>query len=226
MSKIFPSLKVLGIKHICTEALHLNAREVSTFTTARLSHFEQDEIDYCLPRKTFQTYVKKIIPILIKNDFHVVKVGMPFYSDFFTDIKKVFGKIFSNQYDIINFAFNEIKTGIVTFDDFYNVSVDNKSFFERNFKYVNKYLVKANIHVWGESDGAKKIFSLKGVLNFIWNHDKINSSLRRNQLFRTVVDDNFNPILDKHNNIQLYFDKGIYPTERIINIKNCCYANK
>ena len=221
LEKFMLMAKELNIRHIVTEALHLNKHEVSKFTEKRKNSFEADEIEYALPKKSFQNYVKKVIPILIKNNFHVMKLGMPYYTEFFYDIRKEYKHIFPNQYDIINWCYNNYNKKIVTFDEFYEHTVDNKVFFERKFKYVNKYLLKANIHEWAASKEAKNIFSLKEVLNFIWNNSKIKSSLSRNQSFRIVSDENFNPIKDKNNNIQLYFDKGIYPTQRIININDC-----
>lgn len=54
----------------------------------------------------------------------------------------------------------------------------------------------------------------------MWNNNKYPQSLQRNQAYRTIVDENNNICKDQNNNVLLYFDKGIYPTERIINIKN------
>lgn len=217
LDKFMKICKELDLNHICTEALHLNKREVQTFSKHRAESFNKEEIEYSVDRKGFQNYVKKIIPILIANDFKVMKLGMPYYSEFFYDIRKVFKHIFPNQLDFINHCHNSNKN-IFTFDDFYNTSVDNKNFFEREFKYINKYILKSSIRQWACNEDYKKVFSLKGVLNVFWNDDKFPQSLRRNQAFKTIVDENFEPVLDKNNNIQLYFDKGIYPTERIINL--------
>jgi DNA repair photolyase len=208
----------IDINYICTEALHLNPREVDSFSEARKSQFEPDELEYSVNRKTFQDYVKKMIPILIKNGFETVKLGMPYKSKFYKPIREVFGHIFPNQYDIINYA-NEKGTGVYSFDDFYNVSVDNKPFFEREFKQVNAYLVKMNIHQWADDEFAKSVFSLKEVLRYIWNQNKLPASMQRNQAFRTIVGDGLKPINDANGNVQLYFDAGVYPTERIINVK-------
>jgi DNA repair photolyase len=200
--------KDLNIKHICIEPLHLNKNESS-----KIKGLTQDEISYALNQKaySYQNYAKHIIPIVKQNGFHVVKVGNALYSEFFYDIRKVFTHIFPNQYDFINYCHNEIKKGIVTFDEFYKVSVDNKPFFEREFKYVNKYILRSNIHEWAKTKEAKQIYTLKGVLQFIWNNTKIQSSLTRSKAFRIVVDENNNPIFDKKNNLSLYFNKGIYP---------------
>lgn len=214
-------LKKIGIKHICTEALHLNKREVLSFSEKRKNSFRGNEIVYSSEKKSFQDYVKKIIPIIINNGFHVMKLGMPYKTDFFNDIRAELGKIFPNHYDIINYCHNEYKTHIVTFDEYYNKTVDDKKFFEREFKAINKYILRANIKEWALNENAKQIFSLKGVLNFIWNNPKIKSSISRNQSFRIITDNLYKPIKDEKGNLILYFDKGIYPTERIININNC-----
>jgi len=211
-------LDIIGIKHICLEALHLNDKEVSSFSEERKKRFENDEIEYSTQRKTFQTYVKKVIPYVQNKGFHVMKLGMPFKTDFFKDIRKEFGMIFPNHYDIINYAHEKGK-GNYTFDDYYNVTVDNKKFFEQEFKQVNAYIVKANIHEWAKNEDAKKIFTLKGALNYIWNNGKIKSSLQRNLAFRTIVDDK-NICKDDKNNVILYFDGSIHPEERIVELKN------
>lgn len=211
--------KGIGIYDICTEALHLNKREVDSFSELRTSKFEKEEIEYSVDKKHFQDYVKKVIPILIKNGVNVVKLGMPYKTDFYKKIKESLGHIFPNQYDIINYAHKK-GIGIYTFNDFYEVSVDNKPFFERTFKQINSYLVKANIHVWSENIECKKAFTLKEVMRQMWNNNKFPQSMQRNQAFRVVVNDEMNPVKDKENNVMLYFDYGVYPTERIINIKS------
>ncbi len=216
--KLLNILKKIGIKHICTEALHLNKRELLTFSESRKRSFNQSEIDYAKERGTFQNYVKKIIPLIQQEGFEVMKLGLPFESNFFDEIRSVFKHIFPNQLDIINYAHKKGE-GIYTFDSFYNQSVDNKCFFEKEFKAVQGYLIKHSIHVWASSDEAKKIFTLKETLRFIWNNNKMPGSLQRNQAFRTLTEDNL-PILDEKKNVYLYFDFGIYPTERIINYKN------
>jgi len=213
-----------GVNHICTEPLHLNQREISTFSSDRKKRLLPEEIEYASNIKaySYQAYCKQIIPILKKNGFHVVKVGNALPSEFFYEIREKFGSIFPNQYDLINYCHKNIKAGIVTFDLFYKLSVDNKPFFEREFKYINKYILKANINEWSKTDEAKNIFSLKGVLQFIWNNPKIQSSMSRSKAFRIVVDEIGKPILDKQNNLQLYFDKGIYPKpNRTITLKDC-----
>jgi len=214
--------KEIGINHICVEPLHLNPREISSFSPERKKRLLPDECEYASNMRAYayQSYCKQIIPIIKQNGFEVVKVGNALYSEFFYDIRKVFGKIFPNQYDFINFCHNEIKKGIVSFDHFYNCTVDNKPFFEREFKYVNKYILKANINEWSKTDEAKQIFSLKGVLQFIWNNRHIQSSMSRSKAFRVIVDEKQNPILDKNNNLSLYFNKGIYPKpNRTITLK-------
>lgn len=216
--------KAAGVKHICTEPLHLNPREVSTFSNERMKRFLPEEIEYACDTKAYayQSYCKKIIPILKENGFHVVKVGNALPSEFFYEIRERLGTIFPNQYDLINYCHNTMKSGIVTFDLFYELSVDNKPFFEREFKYVNKYILKTNINEWSRSEYAKNIFSLKEVLRFIWNNTKIQSSMSRSKAFRVVVDENQKPIQDKDGNLQLYFDKGIYPKpNRTITLKDC-----
>ena len=213
--------KDIQIKHICIEPLHLNEREVASFSPKRLKRFKPEEIKYATNKKaySYQNYGKQIIPILKSNGFEVVKVGNALYSEFFYDIRKVYKHIFPNQYDFINYCHNEIKKGIVTFDEFYKCSVDNKPFFEREFKYVNKYILKSNINVWSASKEAKSIFSLKGVMRFIWNNKQFQSSMCRSKAFRIVIDEKENPVLDKQNNIQLYFNGGIYPKpERMITL--------
>jgi len=207
--------KEIGINEICVEALHLNKREVLTFSEKRKQSFLPEEIEYASNKKTFQNYVKKIIPLLIKENMQIMKLGMPYKSDFFNPIKKVFKNIMPNQYEFINFA-NKKGAGIYSFDDFYNCTVDNKSFFERKIKAINAYLVKANIHAWSEDNEAKQCFSFKDVMRKQWNNNKYPQSLRRNQAFRTIVNDSLEPIKDNNGNILLYFDYGIYPTERII----------
>jgi len=211
--------KDYGFNHICTEALHLNSREVETFSPHRVSCFEPDEIEYALPKRTFQNYVKKVIPILIENGFEVVKLGMPFKSKFYDPIREAFGHIFPNQYDIINYA-HQKGTGVYSFNDFYEKSVDNKPFFERQFKQVNAYIVKSNIHEWATDDAAKSVFSLKEVLRYIWNNNKMPASMQRNQSFKTIIGEDSKPVRDDSGNILLYFDYGVYPTERIINQKS------
>jgi DNA repair photolyase len=216
--KLMQKIKSIGINHICVEALHLNKREVSVFSEERKSMFEKGEISYAVEKATFQTYVKQVIPLIQKEGFEVMKLGMPFKSHFFDEIRAVFGHIFPNQLDLINYAHDK-GTGVYTFDDFYEKSIDDKEFFEKQFREANSYLVKQSIRAWSESEEAKKIFTMKGVTNHIWNNSKMPASLQRNQAFRTVVDDNNKPVLDKNGNVILYFDYKIYPTERIINQK-------
>jgi len=208
----------IGIKHICTEALHLNPKEVASFSQSRKNHFKQSEIDYAVDRKNFQVYVKKVIPYIQAKGFHVMKLGMPFETNFFEDIRKAYGKIYPNQYDIINYA-HKNGTGVYSFDDFYNVTVDNKPFFETPFKQVNAYIVKASIHEWAKDEEAKKIFTLKEVLRYIWNNGKIKSSMQRNQAFRLLVD-NGQICKDEKNNVLLYFDGHIHAFERIVERKS------
>lgn len=200
--------KKIGIKHICVEPLHLTEIEAK-----KAKRMEKDECEYACNRKaySYQNYAKKIIPIIKEKGFHVVKIGNALYSEFFYDIRKIFDKIFPNQYDLINYCHNEVKKGIITFNTFYSVSVDNKHFFEREFKYVNRYILKANIHEWAASKEAKKIFSLKEVLRFIWNNQKIQSSMSRSKAFRIVVNNEGEEIRDKNGNIQLYFNGCLYP---------------
>jgi len=110
---------------------------------------------------------------------------------------------------------NEKGIGVYTFDDFYSVTVDNKPFFETPFKQVNAYIVKANIHEWAKDEEAKKIFTLKEVLRYIWNNQKIKSSMQRNQAFRLLVDKG-EICKDKKNNVLLYFDGHIHSEQRTV----------
>jgi len=211
--------KELNIKHICIEPLHLNKNEINNITG-----MEKSEIDYATDRKAYayQSYAKKIIPIFKNNGFHIIKIGNALPTEFFNEIRKVFGKIFPNQYDLINYCKNKIKSGIITFDLFYNLSVDDKAFFEIDFKQVNKYILKANIHEWAKSNEAKNIFSLKGVLQYIWNNPNIQSSMSRNKAFRIVINDNGEYLFDENKNLLLYYDGNIYTKpNRKITYKNC-----
>ena len=214
-------MKKIGIRHICTEALHLNKREVQTFSTKRLQSFTEEEIKYSTQRYEFQNYVKEIIPIIQNEGFHVMKLGMPYKSEFFYEIRAELGKIFPNHYDIINYCHDNYKSHIVTFKEYYEKTVDDKIFFERKFKYTNKYILRANIREWAIDHKAKEANTLKEAMRWIWNNPKVALSISRNQAYRIVVNEREEIIKDKNGDIMLYFDKGIYPSQRIINVKFC-----
>lgn len=215
LEKLCKRLKDVGLLYICLEGLHLNKKEVSTFTPNRLKSFEQSEIEYATS-KGFQAYVKEIIPYMTAKGFHIMKLGMPFPTEFFAPIKKVFKHIFPNQYDLINHCYNN-KVERVTFDMFYDLSVDNKPFFEKEFKRVNAYLVRASINAWANSDEAKTVCTLKEVLRFGWNDRQIKASFQNNQSFQTIIKEG-KPLRDEKNNVILHFDGQIHPDDRSINI--------
>jgi DNA repair photolyase len=214
--KLLGILNNIGLNYICLEALHLNRKEVDNFTPARLKSFNPSEIEYATS-KGFQNYVKEVIPLLIKENFHVVKLGMPYPTKFYEPIKKWFGHIFPNQYDIINHCYNTKLIGNVTFDLFYELSVDNKPFFERHFNRANSYIIKQSMRAWADSKEAKKIDTLKEVLRFMWNTKIMKGSLQNNQTFRTLIKGG-KTLKDEENNLILYFDGGVYPNDRSINI--------
>lgn len=207
IKKIIDRCKKIGIKHIVIEQLHLNKKEIATFSEYRKNQFKTEELEKTLEHKKDLAYARKIVDFIESEGLLPMKIGMPKVSHFFDDIRTKLKKISPNHYDVINYC--NVNKGILTFDKFKEIVMkDNEEMFKTPFNGFKGYIFKASFKVWKGNNEAQNIRTLEEVLKYHWNEASIKCSIQHNALFRRVKE-NGKDILDENGNIKLYFDGTI-----------------
>lgn len=198
-----------GIEHFVVEQLHLNRKEIASFKPNRRAKFRDEELEKVLEHKQDLRYARDTVDHIEACGLMPMKIGMPKQSHFFDAIRKVFGKISPNHFDVINYCFdNNTPDGMVlTYAEFERIMLDGvEDMFLSKYNGFRSYIFKANAHEWIENAKVKEIETLRDVLNIIWNSKRIKQSLQHNALFQRRTDHEGNDILDENGNITLFFD--------------------
>ncbi len=196
--------KQIGVRHIVVEQLHLNKKEIKTFTDHRRKQFTEAELEKTLEHNKDLAYARKIVDLIEAEGLMPMKIGMPKVSHFFDDINTALKKTSPNHYKVINWC--DKNKGVLTFSKFKELITEgNEAMFNADFNGFKGYIFKASFKVWKGNDKAQCVRTLAEVLRFHWNEKSIKCSIQHNALFRVLQKDGTN-ILDNEGNIQLFFD--------------------
>ena len=205
-----------GIDHFVVEQLHLNRKEIASFKPNRRAKFKDEELAKVLEHKADLKYARDMVDRIESAGLLPMKIGMPKKSLFFDQIRKVFGKISPNHFDVINYCFdhNTPEGFVLTYDRFRDVMTKGiEDMFFTKYNGFKSYVFKASAHEWIKNDKVKEIETLEDVLKVVWNAKKIKQSLQHNALFRKWLDADGNDVLDEEGNITLYFDGVVRRTK-------------
>jgi DNA repair photolyase len=177
---ILNRLKKVGIKHIIHEPLHINKKEAETFGKEKREIYGEKVLTDACNLTNNRQYSRNVNEYLIKNGFSVFKLGMPFGTELFNDIRKKIPLIFPNNWDFINDVIASKKTGPreVKFSDYLKaITKYNKDFFYKPFNGAQMYLIRHAFNQWKGNDEAQNINTLVDVLRFHWNNKQCRTSM-------------------------------------------------
>jgi len=212
---MYEDCKKIGVNHFVIEPLHLNLKEVETFSKWRRSKFSDEEIERAVDIDKTREYSIKAYKHILDDGGKAMKIAMPYRSDFFIDIRNALGKGTPNHYDYINYCFDKLESSkndyvIFTYDEFLKITKEtSEDFFTFKTNEFKNYVFKQSFSTWKGNTKVQTMNDFEYLLNVNWNEKRIKQSLQHNVLFRKLQDMDGNDILDSNGNIQLYFDGTI-----------------
>lgn len=206
--QIHSDAKNSGVEHFIYQRLHMSSNDIKRFSQDRLSRFDDGILQKALVRKKNegQAYLQELIVGKINEGKKVLAFGMPYRTDFFTDVRKCLGKCFPSMYDFVNYAHDSEKN-IFDFDDFKNaLGINNEEIFNETYNGLSAYILRVARNVWKGNDEAQSVKNMIDVLKVYWKEKRISGSPQNNFLFQRIEND--------ENEVKLYFDKNIHKLER------------
>lgn len=189
-----------GVNHFIFQRLHMNSSDIKGFSADRLSRFG-NELQKATVRKKNegQAYMQERL-LSIYDKTNALAFGMPYKTDFFTDVRKTLGKYFPSNYDFINYCFENGK-GVYTFDDYVKaLNVVDDEVFNTEFKGLSAYILRVARNVWKGNKEAQSVKTLMDVLKIYWSDKRISGSPQNNLLYQRITD---------KQDISVYFDGDI-----------------
>lgn len=203
----FSEMTGLGVRHFIYQRLHMTGADVKKFTEQRLKRFDDGILDKaCRKKNNGQSYLQELLLSKMDSGVNVLAFGMPYKTDFFTEIRLKLGLCFPSMYDFINYCFDSGKN-VFTFDDFINsLDVMNKTAFTNNYNGLSAYILRVARQVWKGNDEAQGVKNMIDVLRIYWNDKRISGSPQNNLLFQRI----------DGSDCALYFDGNIHRESRTI----------
>ena len=218
-------LHKIGVNDIILEPLHLNKQERGYLPKEKLSYLTDTMITNLDKKRNDveyrqNNYTSKVLKYLRENNINTFKLGQPYPTNIFNNIKSKLNKIFPNLWDVINYCYNidYSKGYILTIDKYLEIlNKEANDFFNKPFKGLgNNYIIRASFQDWKGNLSIQRINTINGIFKMYWNYKRVRASLQNNYLFRLIVNANNEPILDNNNNLMLYFDGDIHYYDRVI----------
>jgi DNA repair photolyase len=201
-----------GVDHFIFQRLHMNKSDIKTFTNDRMCRFG-DELQKATIRKNNpgQTYLQERL-LSVYDKTNALAFGMPYRTDFFTEVRKKLGKCFPSNYDFINYCYNKGR-GLYNFDDYKkSLMVDDDPVFNTEFKGLSAYILRVARQVWKGNKEAQSVKTLIDVLKIYWDDKRISGSPQNNFLFQRVIDSGTPSV---------YFDGDIKRECRTTTVSKC-----
>jgi hypothetical protein len=96
------------------------------------------------------------------NESNVLAFGMPYKTDFFTDVRKKLGNCFPSNYDFINYC-HEKGSGVYDFDDYVNsLGVCDNEIFNKQYNGLSAYILRIARQVWKGNKEAQGVKNING----------------------------------------------------------------
>lgn len=197
-------MKEIGINHICLEILNLKPKIINAFTDRQREQAGARVLETCNTPAN-KAYTRTCTEYLISTGLHVCKKGMPFRSEFFTEIKNRLGKTFPVLQEFVNWCFDQEHDNgrIFTFKDFLGVMARDELFLRRFAKNdLRAYLLRADFKTWKAN---RIIQSHEQLLRLNWNSNRLKTGIQNHSLFK-VVQENGRDKFDAEGNKLLYFN--------------------
>lgn len=192
--------KQIGIRHVVIEVLSMSPTRLRKINEARKVRMAPASATI---GKDDKQYVRECTEYLIAQGFLVEKKGMPFRSDFYTDIEASLGKVMPSMQPFINECFDR-NAETATFGSFADyasrylpLDVEMKS------NALRGYLIRADFNAWKDN---KTVPTFRDLLRIIWNDRRLKTSIQRHTLFSPLMDgDQF--VADSSGNKILLFNQ-------------------
>ena len=156
------------------------------------------------------------IEYLVENGFVPYSFGIPYRTDFFYDIKKIFSVSMPTEQDFCDYCEDKLSdkdSVLITFDEFYECISKGHKLFQSYFKQntIRGYLLRGDFDTWKEN---RQIHSMRELLNVLWNDPRPYCSIASHSLF-AIATENGKPMRDNAGNALLHFDGKIHTKEVI-----------
>ena len=174
--------KQIGVRHVVIETLGMSPTRMRKINDAR-----KDRMATATETigKEDKQYVRECTEYLVQQGFLVEKKGMPYASDFYTDVEAALGKAMPSLQPFINECF-ERRAETVTFGEFAEyasryipLDVEMKS------NALRGYLIRADFAAWKEN---KRVDTFRDLIRATWNDHRLKTSIQRHSLFAPLMD--------------------------------------
>lgn len=174
--------KQIGVRHVVIEVLDMSPTRMRKINTAR-----KDRMDTAIGTigKEDRQYVRECTEYLVVQGFLVEKKGMPFASDFYTEVEAALGKAMPSLQPFINECFvRAAKT--VTFGTFAEyVSRYIPLDVEMKSNALRGYLIRSDFNAWKDN---KRVDTFRDLLRITWNDHRLKTCIQRHTLFAPLMD--------------------------------------
>lgn len=172
-----------GITHYIFQQLHLG-KEYKNDKISKLPNGKQTVetgLNHNKKPYTGQLYVQKIVMRLINEvKVNALWFGMPYNTDFFTDINKKLGKSFPSLYHFFNHCVNNDLKEVFHSDYIQSLSVGNESFFNKEFTGIPAYIFRINRGLWKNNPQVQGLRTINDLLKIFWNEKRLANSPQNN----------------------------------------------
>jgi DNA repair photolyase len=175
--------KQIGVRHVVIEMLDMSPTRMRKINDARKDRMETATATI---GKDDRQYVRECTEYLVQQGFLVAKKGMPFASDFYTDVETALNKVMPSLQRFVNECFaRDSKT--VTFGAFADyISRYIPLDMEMKSNALRGYLIRSGFDTWKDN---KRVDTFRDLLAIVWNDHRSRLSIQRHTLFSPLMDD-------------------------------------
>lgn len=174
--------KQIGVRHVVIEMLDMSPSRMRKINTGRKQRMDTATATI---GKEDRQYVRECTEYLVQQEFLVSKKGMPFASEFYTEIEAALGKVMPSLQPFVNECFaREAET--VTFGAFAEY-VGRYIPLDLEFKSnaLRGYLLRSGFDTWKDN---KRVDTFRDLLSIGWNDKRCDTSIQKHSLFAPMMD--------------------------------------
>jgi len=174
--------KQIGVRHVVIEVLDMSASRMRKINTGRK---ERMQTAIATIGNEDRQYVRECTQYLVQQGFMVAKKGMPFASEFYTEIEAALGKTMPSLQPFVNECFAR-QAETVTFDTFAEyiarylpLDVCMKS------NALRGYLLRSGFDTWKDN---KRVDTFRDLFEITWEDKRCYLSIQLHSLFSPLMD--------------------------------------
>lgn len=172
----------IGVRHVVIEVLDMSPTRMRKINQGRRDRMEEATATI---GKEDRQYVRECTESLVAQGFLVAKKGMPFASEFYTEVEAALGKAMPSLQPFVNECFAR-GADTVTFGQFADYIARYLPLdFPVNGNALRGYLLRSGFDTWKDN---KQVDTFRQLLAVSWEDKRCDTSIQKHSLFRPLLD--------------------------------------